>query len=58
MVGLRGPAMGNKGKKETETQVKKKKAKEPLPFCTAAPSVEHSRGTSDDEPCDDSRSGG
>jgi hypothetical protein len=47
----------DKGKKESETQVKKKKAKKPLSFCTAAPSAEHARAGSDDEPCDDSRGG-
>jgi hypothetical protein len=32
-----------------------KKEEEKLPFCTAAPSPEHARAGSDDEPCDDSR---
>jgi len=35
----------------------KKKKEEKLPFCTTAPSPEHSRGTDDDEPCDDFTSG-
>jgi hypothetical protein len=42
--------------KELEEKSKKKQT-EPLPFCTNAPSPEHSRGDSDDEPCDDSREG-
>ena len=42
---------------DKETQKKKKKKEEKLPFCTTAPSAEHSRGTEDDEPCDDYRSG-
>jgi len=33
------------------------KKDKPLPFCTTAPSPEHSRGEADDEPCDDGRSG-
>jgi hypothetical protein len=52
-----GLAVKDKSKEETEIQVKKKKAKKPLPFCTTAPSAEHARADSDDEPCDDSRSG-
>lgn len=48
--------MEDKEKKESEEKSKDKKG-EPLPFCTTAPSPEHSRGDSDDEPCDDSRSG-
>ncbi len=35
----------------------KKKEEEALPFCTTAPSAEHSRGDEMDEPCDDFRSG-
>jgi hypothetical protein len=48
--------MEEKEKKELE-EAGKKKQPEPLPFCTNAPSAEHGRGTSDDEPCDDSREG-
>jgi len=48
--------MEDKEKKELEEKSEKKR-NDPLPFCTNAPSPEHSRGTSDDEPCDDSRSG-
>jgi len=48
--------MEDKENKEL-TEKGKKKQIEPLPFCTNAPSPEYSRGTSDDEPCDDSRSG-
>jgi len=44
--------MDDPGEKKDE-QEKKKQVK--LPFCTAAPSPEHSRSDSDDEPCDDSR---
>ena len=42
--------------KESEEKSKEKQG-EPLPFCTTAPDAEHARGDSDDEPCDDSRSG-
>ena len=45
-------------KKETlKDQIKKgkKKAKEPLPFCTKAPSAEHARAANEDKSCDDSR---
>ena len=48
--------MEDKEKKESEEKAKKKQG-ESLPFCTNAPSPEHSRGDSEDEPCDDSRSG-
>jgi hypothetical protein len=48
--------MEEKEKKDLEEKSKKKPA-EPLPFCTNAPSPEHSRGLNDDEPCDDSREG-
>jgi hypothetical protein len=48
--------MENEEKEALEQKSKKKKG-EPLPFCTNAPSPEHSRATDDDEPCDDSRSG-
>jgi len=41
----------NQGKKTSEKKV------EALPFCTNAPSAEHSRGTSEEEPCDDGREG-
>lgn len=36
---------------------KKKKPEDPLPFCTTAPSAEHSRGQDEEEPCDDYRKG-
>ena len=49
--------MEDKEKKELEEKSIKKKG-EPLPFCTDAPSAEHSRGTSEEEPCDDGREGG
>ncbi len=47
----------HKEKKDEEQVVKKKKKEEELPFCTTAPSAEHSRGTDEDEPCDDFREG-
>ena len=34
-----------------------KKSEEKLPYCTTAPSGEHSRAGDDDEPCDDGRAG-
>ena len=49
--------MDNQEKEKPEVQTKKKKAKDPLPSCTAAPSAEQARADSDDEPCDDSRTG-
>jgi len=49
--------MDDPKKEEPEVQTKKKKTKDPLPSCTTAPSAEHARAASDDEPCDDSRSG-
>jgi hypothetical protein len=49
--------MDDQTKENPEIQPKKKKVKDPLPVCTAAPSAEHARADSDDEPCDDSRSG-
>jgi len=48
--------MDDKENKEPEEKNKKKQG-EPLPFCTTAPSPEHSRGDNEDDPCDDSRSG-
>ncbi len=48
--------MEEKEKKDLEEKSGKTKG-EPLPFCTNAASPEHSRGASDDEPCDDSRGG-
>ena len=39
-----------------KNQEQEKKKEEKLPFCTNAPSPEHARAESDDEPCDDSRS--
>ena len=50
-------SMDDRKKEEPEVQTKKKKAKDPLPSCTAAPSAEQARADSDDEPCDDSRTG-
>jgi hypothetical protein len=52
--------MDDKKIKETEEKdekKKKKKAKKPLPFCTTAPSAEHTRAEAKDEPCDDDRAG-
>lgn len=36
---------------------KQKKAEESIPFCTNAPSAEHTRAEDADVPCDDSRTG-
>jgi hypothetical protein len=44
-------------KEQDQVKEKKKKTEDELPVCTTAPSAEHSRGDSEDEPCDDSRSG-
>ena len=44
-------------KEEEQVKKKKKKADEELPFCTTAPSAEHSRGADEEEPCDDFREG-
>ena len=44
-------------KEEEQVEKKKKKAEEELPFCTTAPSAEHTRGDEEDEPCDDFREG-
>ncbi len=44
-------------KKEEEQVKKKKKKEEELPFCTTAPSAEHSRADEEDDPCDDFREG-
>jgi hypothetical protein len=44
-------------KEEEQVEKKKKKADEELPFCTTAPSAEHSRADEEDEPCDDFREG-
>ncbi len=38
-------------------KITSEKKGEPLPFCTNAPSAEHSRGALEDEPCDDGREG-
>jgi hypothetical protein len=47
-----------KAEEETEGKEKKqKKAEESLPFCTTAPSAEHTRGEEAEGPCDDSRTG-
>ncbi|MDY7031936.1 MAG: hypothetical protein SVY10_08505 [Thermodesulfobacteriota bacterium] len=43
--------------KEKDDQEKGRKPEEKIPFCTTAPSAEHSRASDDDEPCDDSRAG-
>jgi hypothetical protein len=52
--------MGDKEIKETKEKdeiKKKKKTEKPLPVCTTAPSAEHARAESEDEPCDDDRAG-
>ncbi len=49
--------MKQEEKETREEKLKKggKKAKDPLPFCTTAPSAEHARADNEDEPCDDAR---
>jgi hypothetical protein len=42
---------------EKSRKKSKKKIEEALPFCTNAPSAEHSRAYAEDAPCDDSREG-
>ena len=42
---------------EQKEEQKKKSLEGELPACTTAPSAEHARGSDDDEPCDDGRSG-
>jgi len=49
--------MEEKEEKKEKEQVEKKKTDEELPFCTTAPSAEHSRSDEEDEPCDDFREG-
>ena len=49
--------MTDEEKKDTQGGKKKKKTEKPLPFCTTAPSAEHSRGQDEEEPCDDFREG-
>jgi hypothetical protein len=44
-------------KMETSRKKNKKKIEEALPFCTDAPSAEHSRAYAEDAPCDDGREG-
>jgi hypothetical protein len=44
-------------KPEDQRKSKGKKVEEKLPYCTTAPSAEHSRAHDDDEPCDDYRAG-
>jgi hypothetical protein len=47
-----------KADEQTEGKGKKqKKAEESIPFCTTAPSAEHTRGDEAEGPCDDSRTG-
>ena len=48
----------SKGDEKTEGKDRKqKKVVEPIPFCTTAPSAEHTRGEELEGPCDDSRTG-
>ena len=49
--------MTDEESKEIKDDNKKKKKKDGLPFCTTAPSAEHSRGNDEEEPCDDFREG-
>jgi hypothetical protein len=46
-----------KKKEEKDKKNKKKKTGKSLPVCTTAPSAEHARAESGDEPCDDDRAG-
>ena len=48
--------MEDKDKKDLGEKTAENKG-EPLPYCTNAPSAEHSRGTLEEEPCDDAREG-
>lgn len=50
--------MEDKHIKDPQKGIKTKESeKQYLEFCSTAPSAEHFRGKSDDEPCDDGRSG-
>jgi hypothetical protein len=49
--------MEEKEEKKVEEQKEKKKKKDELPFCTNAPSAEHTRANLADDPCDDYREG-
>ncbi len=42
---------------EKKVEEQKEKKKDKLPFCTDAPSAEHTRANQEDEPCDDYREG-
>ena len=42
---------------EEKKEKKVKKTEEELPFCTTAPSAEHTRADQVDDPCDDNREG-
>jgi hypothetical protein len=48
--------MTDENEHNQEDQKKKKDEQVwPLPYCTTAPSAEHTRATDEDEPCDDAR---
>jgi hypothetical protein len=47
----------NKDKNKDKEKQPEEKTEESLPFCTTAPSAEHSRGLEEEEPCDDGREG-
>ena len=49
--------MEEEKKNEQEEMEEKKIEDEGQPFCTTAPSAEHTRGDLDDDPCDDFRGG-
>ena len=49
-------AMEDKEKKDLGEKGPEQRG-EPIPFCTNAPSAEHSRGNLEEEPCDDARDG-
>jgi len=49
--------MEEEEKDQQNNQQDQGKNKEPLPYCTTAPSAEHARKDNEDEPCDDARAG-
>lgn len=49
--------MGNEKVSEEKRKNKGDQDEKELPFCTTAPSAEHSRSSNDDGPCDDGRAG-
>jgi hypothetical protein len=45
------------GEKTESKEKAQKKAEQGMPFCTTAPSAEHTRGEEVEGPCDDYRTG-